>query len=421
MSAISSNLVEKVSFSENSRSLCPSVLHSINEPDILVELALDNILSMVGAHAGSLFMWDEYQKTFVLKASRGPYREKISNKQVRLREGILGHIGDQGAAVLVKNISSDSRFQSISRYHHYRSSSFLSIPLIARNKLMGIINITERENLVPFDETDLDRAEVFAKHVAIAMENTRMQRRLQTENEHLHQQVHELTHTVKNQEALVSVGKLATNLTHELNNPLDAIRRYVNLALDQSLEDSLTREYLLKAKKGIRRAIGVIRGLLHYSRELHHSAHRTNELHRIISDSIDTFQHHGIHTHISFEKNFSDESIYTVDRGLSLVFKNLLRNAADAMKGEGNIKISSRRSGATAVITVEDNGPGIAESNIERIFEPFYSSKAEGKGTGVGLTFCREIIEKSGGKITCESQVGKGTLFLIELPCTPRM
>lgn len=421
MSAISSNLAEKVSFTENTRSICPSVLHTVNEPEIIVELAMDNILSIVGAHAGSLFLWDEYQKTFVLKASRGPYRDRITNKQVRLREGILGHIGDQGTAVLVKNISSDARFQSISRHHHYRSPSFLSIPLIAHNKLMGIINITERESLVPFTETDLDRAEVFAKHVAIALENARLLQRLQNENDHLHEQVHTLNHTVKNQEALVSVGKLATNLTHELNNPLDAIRRYVNLALDQALEDSLTREYLLKAKKGIRRAIGVIRGLLHYSRELHHSGTRTNELHRLIGESVEAFLHQTAHNRIHVETLFVQEQIYIADRGLGLVFKNLFQNAFDAMGGEGTIRVSTHRNNGTIAISVEDEGCGITATDLNKIFEPFYSTKGEGKGTGVGLTFCREIIEKSGGSITCESEAGKGTKFTLQLPCTPRM
>lgn len=421
MGVAASNLTETTEFTgARPEQVCPSVLHTINEPEILIELAMDNILSIVGAHAGSLFIWDEYQKTFVLKSSRGPYRERLNNPQVRLREGILGTIGDRGTPVLVKNINSDHRFHNIGRNSHYRSSSFLSLPLIAQNKLVGIINVTERENLVPFTEEDLHHAELFTKHVAVALENSRALLRLQNENNQLHQKNNELTLAIKSQESLVSVGKLATNLTHELNNPLDAIRRYVNLALDQSMEDSLTREYLLKAKKGIRRAIGVIRGLLQYSRELHHASFKTAELHQLIGESIETFLHQNSHHQIQIIKKFATEPLYVTDRGLPLVLKNLFQNACDAMNGNGQIMIKTYRHDGSAFILVEDTGNGIPEAQISRIFEPFYTTKGEGKGTGVGLTFCREIVEKSGGKINCQSQNGKGANFLIELPCASR-
>ena len=96
--------------------------------------------------------------------------------------------------------------------------------------------------------------------MAVAYESLRSVSRLRRETEELHQTIADLKQSDKESKSLMSIGKLATNLAHELNNPLDAIRRYVNLALDQSLEDSLTREYLLKAKKAIRHAIRVIRG-----------------------------------------------------------------------------------------------------------------------------------------------------------------
>ncbi|MCM8775335.1 MAG: GAF domain-containing protein, partial [Candidatus Omnitrophica bacterium] len=244
-----------------------AVLHSISDPDIFTEYALEAALAVVEAHAGSLFLWNEFQKEFVMAAARGPYRDCSSGARIKLREGILGWVGDLGQPVLVKNIHSDHRFQALTTNRHYRTYSFISLPLIANNKLLGILNLTEREDLEPFTEKDFVRAQKFAKHVAIAYENLRAAANLKKENEQLHRANAELRKSFQELERFVSIGKLAANLAHELNNPLDAIRRYVNLALDQAMENSLIREYLLNAKKGIRRSIQVIRGLLQFSKD----------------------------------------------------------------------------------------------------------------------------------------------------------
>jgi signal transduction histidine kinase len=101
---------------------------------------------------------------------------------------------------------------------------------------------------------------------------------------------------------------------------------------------------------------------------------------------------------------------------LAQVFMNLLVNASHAIQEKGLIQLKSRLEGTRVVVRVSDNGSGIATANLAKIFDPFFTTKAPGKGTGLGMSIAREIIQKHGGTIEVESEVGKGTLFTVSLP-----
>lgn len=391
-------------------------VHLFSTPGQLIEYTLDCVLSLAEAHAGSIFLWDESTKELVLNAARGPYLDKIAGARIRLKEGISGWVADTGKSVLVKDIQQDYRFFALRRFENYQTSSFISLPLVADNKLVGVINVTERKDMLSFDDEDLKSVAMIAKHTAIAYENLKIQSHLKKENSDFAKSIHELKETIKQQESFVSVGKLASNLAHELNNPLDAIRRFVNLALDQVMEDSLAREYLLKAKSGIRRTIQVIRGLLSFSRQAAGSAKRTVDLHAVVEETLAQAAQDPKLKQITFENEFCDGSSFVNDCGLRTVFHNLFENACHAMEGKGKITISTRQSGKYAVISVQDTGCGISEKWKNRVFEPFFTTKEKGEGTGIGLAICRDIIERSGGEITFTSEENCGTTFFVMLP-----
>ena len=394
-----------------------SALHAFSDKDLLLEFALDSTLRILQAHAGSLFIWEEKTKELVLKNAVGPYLRNSPQVRVRLQEGICGRVAYEGTAVLAKNLHQDPSYREYKPLGRYQSSSFISLPLLSGNKLLGVMNITEKEGLGSFDEQDLVRADALGRHIAIAHENLKTKKRLVGEIEQLTQEATKLTETLSQQEPLASIGKLAVHLAHELNNPLDAIRRFVNLALDQVLEDSLAREYLLKAKKGIRQSIQVIRGLLCFSREARPQAPRKVELHEVIEKSLVQVSQSRAFEKIHFRKEFCGESVLIEDWGLKTVFQNLFDNAHHAMQGAGTITIATRPNGRYVFISVRDTGSGVAPEYQRRIFQPFFTTKDNGEGTGIGLAICREIVvERSGGEITFESQESKGTTFLIKLP-----
>jgi signal transduction histidine kinase len=104
-------------------------------------------------------------------------------------------------------------------------------------------------------------------------------------------------------------------------------------------------------------------------------------------------------------------------RALNQVFLNLLKNAAEALEGRGGtVSVTGRREGGFVVIEVSDDGPGIPAADLERIFEPFYSTKSAGRGTGLGLSISRRIVEEHGGTIEARSEPGAGSTFRVALP-----
>ena len=393
-----------------------SALHTLDDPHSFFEFAIEVMLLSTHAHSGSFFLWDETAKELVIKAVRGNYSIKASDIRVRLREGISGWVAHHGLSVLVKNIGQDERFREIKRSWSYHSPSFISLPLLAGDKLLGVINITEKENLAPFDEQDVQWAEAVARHISVAFENNKLKNRLSSDHEKIGREMVELKELLRSQEPMAAIGKLACTLAHELNNPLDAIRRFVNLALDQVMEDSLAREYLVKAKQGIRRSIQIIRGLLSFSRETNTPSRRRVELHLTLERIVTGIRQNPHFANIRFEKVFCDRAVYVLDCGLTTVFKNLFENAHHAMKGSGVISVSTHPNGESVLVSIRDTGCGVSVENRKRLFEPFFTTKEGGEGTGIGLSICREIVERVGGKIEFENSPNEGATFLIKLP-----
>ncbi len=396
---------------------CSSVLHTFSDLNVFIDFALDSILAITDANAGSFFVWDEYAKELTLRAARGAGRDRLQGISIKLREGVAGWIAEKGLPVLVQDIRTDDRFIEVRKNNQYHSHSFLSLPLIANNKLVGLINITERENRQPFSDKDLEQAQTFANHIATAYENIRTENRLRKENHELQQTVTDLKEVMRQQEPLISLGKLASHIAHELANPLDAIRRFVNLALDQVAQDGLAREYLLKAKQGIRRSVQVIRGLRELSTATAKPKKtRQAELHSIIDQTLASIIQDPTFESIAVEKQFCDKALFVEDCGLQTVFQNLLQNAHHAMNGSGTITVMTKEHDGQAVITVRDSGHGVPEGVKARIFEPFFTTKENGQGTGIGLTICKEIVQRCGGQINFESTENEGTEFIVSLP-----
>jgi len=198
---------------------CTATLHSFSDSQQLLDYALDTTLAMADATAGSVFIWDEVFKELVLRSSKGPYLNQHSDVRVKLRQGISGWVADKGRSVLVKDVDEDDRFSEIKRSGQYQTSSFISLPILSGHKLVGVINVTEKNNMSPFDEEDIGLVSVIAKHLGLAYENLKAERRLWKENENLAESVTQLRESIKQQEPLVSIGKLSANLAHELNNP----------------------------------------------------------------------------------------------------------------------------------------------------------------------------------------------------------
>jgi nitrogen fixation/metabolism regulation signal transduction histidine kinase len=221
-----------------------------------------------------------------------------------------------------------------------------------------------------------------------------------------------------NTERLAAVGKLASKVAHELNDPLDGILRYVNLAMRIVEQENLEKpkEYLTQCRKGLMRMVQIVSELLEFSRSTYTPSEYTG-IEQIIEDAIKTISSKAETLNIRILRNYTSGIPQIRSGNLFQVFCNLTKNALDAMPDGGELRISTRLAADNTIVAeFSDTGTGLPPENTEAIFEPFFTTKDKGKGTGLGLAICRDIIENYHGRITAENTPEGGSIFTVYLP-----
>ncbi|OQX21748.1 MAG: hybrid sensor histidine kinase/response regulator [Desulfobacteraceae bacterium IS3] len=226
-------------------------------------------------------------------------------------------------------------------------------------------------------------------------------------------------------ERLASLGTLATGVAHEINNPLAIIKEsagWMQLILKKEELAQMPRKAdfekaLGKIESGVERARRITHQLLGFVQKNDSVLSEVN-LKQLLEESVELVKREAADKDIEIRTDFSPavKNIWSDPYQLRQVFINLINNAIHATPKQGKITLKLDAAGKDVFIQVKDTGEGIPKENMMRIFEPFFSTKSPGKGTGLGLFVTRGIIDKLGGKIELESQVGQGTVFSITLP-----
>jgi signal transduction histidine kinase len=217
---------------------------------------------------------------------------------------------------------------------------------------------------------------------------------------------------------LAALGQLAAGVAHEINNPLTAIIANAQiLQRDLPPGDERLESVDLIALAGSR-AAQVVRNLLDFARKEQVQRVRTN-VNETLRSTLAMVQHElisrGVTLHFAPEESLP--VVMAAPDSLQGVWLNLLLNAIESVeKNQGVILVKTWRLKDEVRVSVADNGRGIPAERLERIFEPFYTTKGPGRGTGLGLSLCRQVIEQHNGRISVNSQVGRGSEFIVALP-----
>jgi signal transduction histidine kinase len=221
-------------------------------------------------------------------------------------------------------------------------------------------------------------------------------------------------------ERLAAVGKLAARVAHELNNPLDGILRYINLArrvVTKNAETPVEKvtEYLDRARDGLQRMADIISELLEFSRSTPGEPDGGN-VNSVLEEAVRTMSEPADRSHVTVTSSSQNDQMPPV-RGSRLfqIFCNLIKNAIDAMPDGGRLAITSAMDDGDVVIRFDDTGVGLPD-DADKVFEPFFTTKQAGKGTGLGLAICKDYIERLHGTIRAENRPGGGASFEIRIP-----
>jgi signal transduction histidine kinase len=230
-------------------------------------------------------------------------------------------------------------------------------------------------------------------------------------------------------EKMASVGRLATGLAHEIGNPIGIVLGYLELLKRGDMDDDEKDDFLKRTESEISRIDQIIRQLLDYSRPTNGERQETR-VHSLIEETVEMLKPQPMMEHIQVELDLkaTHDTVLADPNQLKQVFLNIIINAADAMGSDKapepdgqsqSLLIRSDQMARKLVIDFIDSGPGIPEEELGQIFDPFYTTKEPGKGTGLGLAVSYRIIEGFGGSIRAENTPERGTKISIDFPFQP--
>lgn len=238
----------------------------------------------------------------------------------------------------------------------------------------------------------------------------------------LAQRVQVLEEQLEQAQKLTALGELVSTTTHEFNNVLMTILNYAKMGMRH--RDDATRDKAFEKILGAgQRAAKITNGILGFARNRSHQMEPT-DLAKIVDDTMTLLEREMQKYRVSVELNVQPAPLVMAHGNqIQQVLMNLMVNARQAMPGGGRlmIRLSHDAAGGMVELMVRDAGSGIAADKLPRIFDRYYTTKQgpddSGKGgTGIGLSFCRDVIEAHQGRIRVESTVGKGTAFTLKLP-----
>ena len=224
---------------------------------------------------------------------------------------------------------------------------------------------------------------------------------------------------LKQSEKLAHMGQLSAGIAHELNNPLGVVIMYSNILLDECKPDDPVREDLKLVVEQAGRCKKIVAGLLNFARK-NQVNHQMVGIHDLVSHSLESVIIPD-RVKVEIKDQTTNPDAMLDSEQMMQVLTNLVKNAIDAMPGEGEINILLEDTLSDVSITIEDNGTGIKEEDRAKIFEPFFTTKGLGHGTGLGLATAYGIVKMHKGQITVESNTDSakgptGTKFKILLP-----
>ena len=367
-----------------------------------------------------LYVIDKTQGTLQREAiwfDGSPGLEQLQSSPVRfaIREGLPGLVWQTQKPAIRRNIKDDPDFKRITLATLTPVRGFVAFPIIFKHEVLGVIDVFSTE-MFHEDEGMLNTLHTLGSQIGEFFMRTMMEAELEKHE----RQLKFFEEKLRQGEKLMLLGMLASEIAHEVGTPLNIISGRVELLSSKEKADESAKKDLEIISNQIERITKIIRSRLDITRR--RTGKTINvDLKKLIVSLAEflrpQLEKNGIQIHIRLK-----EEVYVKadEDQMQQVFLNLLLNAIEAIPNGGTITIGLHervRDGSRFwEILVQDTGTGISKEILPLIFEPFYTSKKEVGGTGVGLSVVKQILKNHGGEILVETELNRGTSFYVLLP-----
>lgn len=393
-----------------------SIAHAVNQSlglQSTMQDALKEVLTVTGMQAGWIYLPDNNSKFLRVVAYRGV--EDSFVKKIDLLEqgeGIAGKVVLSGVPIMLEDISGDSRAtRGVVWDEGFKALA--SIPLRSKETLLGVMNLASRSPH-PFMPDEAKLLHSTGGLIGTAIENSMLYEKVKKQLEEIESAHDTLVRTAK----LASLGELSANVAHEINNPLTGVLTHTSMLMDDLPVTDPGQKRLRIIYDETMRIRYIVRNLLDFARQTEPRMEVVSVV-EVIKDALLLVSHLAMIANVRIVEEYKLDNSPRVSVDvpqIKQVLLNLFNNAFYAMSNGGDLKIDVTTSNEWANIHIKDTGCGIPKDIINKVFDPFFTTKPETKGTGLGLSVSHGIIEKHGGKIEVDSEVGKGSIFTVKLP-----
>jgi two-component system NtrC family sensor kinase len=382
-------------------------VHSSSDVKEVLDLVVRKSCEVVRAKGAILRILNLETSQLDLSAAYGLSEEYLSKGHISSKNRLYA-LYRLNKVFVIKDVQTDPRviYREAAKREGIRM--MLDLPLTIENNFIGIIRIFFSQPR-DFSEEELSFLVSIAEQCALALDKARLIEKQKAQYMHLSLQT----------EKMAALGRMAAAIAHEINNPLAGILLFSTNLAKKVPEKGPLKEGLDIIIHETIRCKSIIQELLEFSREREPQKALKN-INDVINKALSILENEFRLHHISTDKALSadlPDTLLDINQ-MEQVFVNLLLNAVEAIQEKGVITIKSYldRSQSYAIIEIIDTGCGIAPDDLNKIFEPFFSTKP--KGTGLGLAVSYGIVRNHQGDIKVSSQPGSGTCFTIEMPVT---
>jgi signal transduction histidine kinase len=381
-------------------------IHATDDMEEVLELVVWKASEAMQAKGAVLGILNLETQQLEMSAYHGLSDEFFAKRPVVSKPKIITDLYGKEHTVIINDIFNDPRVLFAEDLRREGVRLIMDLPLKFRSDLAGLLRLyfsSHRE----FSADDKDFAKSLAEQCACAIDKFRLFQEQKNKYDLLALQT----------EKLSALGRMAAGIAHEINNPLAGILLYSSNLHKKVKKEGPTRDGLEIIMRETQRCKIIIQELLEFARD-NEPQKTMGDMNNIINKSINILENEFRLRHIKIEKTLAPDMKEALldENQLQQVFVNLFLNAAQAIEDKGVITVRSQMDPAIHEFLVEvaDNGCGIPEADIGRVFEPFFSTKKNGSGLGLAVSY--GIISNHHGQLEVESTPGKGTIFTLRIP-----